>query len=130
MMTDPISDMLTRIRNGLGANVEEVSIPSSKLKVRIVEIMKEKGYIEGFEVIADSKQGILKVRLKYDDDAPAVSGMKRVSRPGRRVYVGSDEIPPVLNGMGIAILSTSSGIMTDAQAREANVGGELLCTIW
>jgi small subunit ribosomal protein S8 len=130
MMTDPLSDMLTRIRNGLGAGLREVSIPASKLKIRIAEIMRDEGYLEGLEVEADSKQGLLKVRLKYDNDESVVTGMKRVSRPGRRVYVGSDEIPRVLNGMGIAILSTSSGIMTDAQAREAHVGGELLCTVW
>jgi small subunit ribosomal protein S8 len=130
MMTDPLSDMLTRIRNGLGAGLREVSIPASKLKIRIAEIMRDEGYLEGLEVEADSKQGLIKVRLKYDNDESVVTGMKRVSRPGRRVYVGSDEIPRVLNGMGIAILSTSSGIMTDAQAREAHVGGELLCTVW
>ncbi len=130
MMIDPVSDMLTRIRNGLGAGLQEVSIPASKLKIRIAEIMRDRGYLESVEVEADSKQGMLKVRLKYDSGESVVTGMKRVSRPGRRVYVGSDEIPRVLNGMGIAILSTSSGIMTDAQAREAHVGGELLCTVW
>jgi small subunit ribosomal protein S8 len=130
MMTDPVSDMLTRIRNGLGAGLREVSIPASKLKIRIAEIMREQGYLEGLVVEADSKQGVLKVRLKYDKDESVVTGLKRVSRPGRRVYVSSDEIPSVLNGMGIAILSTSSGIITDAQARQAHVGGELLCTVW
>jgi small subunit ribosomal protein S8 len=130
MMTDPVSDMLTRIRNGLGAGLQDVSIPASKLKIRIAEILRDAGYLEGLEVQTDSKQGILKVRLKYANEKPVVSGMKRMSRPGRRVYVCSDEIPRVLNGMGVAILSTSSGIMTDSQAREARVGGELLCTIW
>jgi len=130
MMTDPISDMLTRIRNGLGANLKEISLPSSKLKVRLAEIMTEEGYLLGHEVVSDSRQGVLKVRLKYANDNPAVIGLKRASRPGRRVYVSAQDIPRVLNGIGIAILSTSSGLMTDTQAREAHVGGELLCTIW
>jgi small subunit ribosomal protein S8 len=130
MMTDPISDMLTRIRNGLGANLKEISLPSSKLKVRLAEIMTREGYLLGHEVVSDSRQGILKVRLKYTNNSAAVIGLKRASRPGRRVYVSAQDIPRVLNGIGIAILSTSSGLMTDTQAREAHVGGELLCTIW
>ena len=130
MMTDPIADMLTRIRNGVRAKFEEVSIPSSRLKVRIAEILKNEGYIEHYEHVDDGRQGHLKVRLKYQDDVPAITGLRRVSSPGRRVYVRSTEIPRVLNGIGIAILSTSSGIMTDRRAREAHVGGELLLTIW
>ena len=130
MMTDPIADMIVRIRNGVRAKFEEVSIPNSKLKVRIAEIMREEGFIEGFDQAEDGRQGVLKVKLKYTDEVPAITGLKRVSSPGRRVYVRADAIPRVLNGMGIAILSTSSGIMTDRRAREANVGGELLCTIW
>ena len=130
MMTDPIADMLTRIRNGVRAKFEEVSIPSSRLKVRIAEILKDEGYIERYEHVDDGRQGHLKVRLKYQDDVPAITGVKRVSSPGRRVYVRATEIPRVLNGIGIAILSTSSGIMTDRRAREAHVGGELLLTIW
>ena len=130
MMTDPIADMLTRIRNGVRAKFEEVSIPCSTLKVRIAEILKDEGYIENFQRVDDGRQGSLKVRLKYQDEVPAITGIRRVSSPGRRVYVRSTEIPRVLNGIGIAILSTSSGIMTDRRAREAHVGGELLLTIW
>jgi small subunit ribosomal protein S8 len=130
MMTDPIADMLTRIRNGVRAKFEEVSIPSSRLKVRIAEILKDEGYIENFQHVDDGRQGSLKVRLKYQDDVPAITGVRRVSSPGRRVYVRATEIPRVLNGIGVAILSTSSGIMTDRRAREARVGGELLLTIW
>jgi small subunit ribosomal protein S8 len=130
MMTDPIADMLTRIRNGVRAKFEEVSIPSSRLKVRIAEILKDEGYIENFQHVDDGRQGSLKVRLKYQDDVPAITGVRRVSSPGRRVYVRATEIPRVLNGIGIAILSTSSGIITDRRAREARVGGELLLTIW
>ena len=130
MMTDPIADMLTRIRNGVRAKFEEVSIPSSRLKVRIAEILKDEGFIENFQHVEDGRQGSLKVRLKYQDDVPAITGVRRVSSPGRRVYVRATEIPRVLNGIGVAILSTSSGIMTDRRAREARVGGELLLTIW
>jgi len=130
MMTDPIADMLTRIRNGVRAKFEEVLIPSSRLKVRIAEILKDEGYIENYLHVDDGRQGSLKVRLKYQDDVPAITGLRRVSSPGRRVYVRSTEIPRVLNGIGMAILSTSSGIMTDRRAREVRVGGELLLTIW
>jgi small subunit ribosomal protein S8 len=130
MMTDPIADMITRIRNAIRAKFEEVTIPSSKLKVRIAEILKDEGYIEAYELLSNSRQGTLKVRLKYVDETPSITGLKRVSSPGRRVYVRANEVPRVLNGMGIAIISTSSGIMTDRRAREVHVGGELLCTIW
>lgn len=130
MMTDPIADMLTRIRNGVRAKFEEVTIPSSRLKVRIAEILKDEGYIANYEHVTDGRQGSLKVRLKYQDDVPAITGVRRMSSPGRRVYVRAAEIPRVLNGLGIAILSTSSGIMTDRRARETHVGGELLLTIW
>jgi small subunit ribosomal protein S8 len=130
MMTDPIADMITRIRNAIRAKFEEVTIPSSKLKVRIAEILKDEGYIEAYELLSNSQQGTLKVRLKYVDETPSITGLKRVSSPGRRVYVRANEVPRVLNGMGIAIISTSSGIMTDRRAREVHVGGELLCTIW
>lgn len=130
MMTDPIADMLTRIRNGVRAKFEEVLMPSSRLKVRIAEILKDEGYIENYLHVDDGRQGSLKVRLKYQDEVPAITGIRRVSSPGRRVYVRATEIPRVLNGIGIAILSTSSGIMTDRRAREVHVGGELLMTIW
>ena len=130
MMTDPIADLLTRIRNGQRAGLKEIALPSSKLKVRISEILAAEGYIAGYELAADGRQGILKIRLRYNDDGAAIIGIKRISRPGRRVYVGADEIPQILNGIGRALLSTSSGVMTDRQARAAGVGGELLCSLW
>lgn len=130
MTTDPISDMLTRIRNGFRADLAEVSVPSSKLKIRVAEILLEEGYIAGQTLVPDSKQGVLKIVLKYEDERSAITGIKRISRPGRRVYVGADDIPKVLNGIGRAILSTSSGVMTDRKAREARVGGEVLCAVW
>ncbi|MDP3937982.1 MAG: 30S ribosomal protein S8 [Deltaproteobacteria bacterium] len=130
MMTDPIADLLTRLRNGMRAGLKEVGLPASKLKVRIAEILTAEGYVEGHELIADGRQGVLKIRLRYNKEGAAITGIKRISRPGRRVYVGSDEIPPVLNGIGRSLLSTSSGVMTDRQARAAGVGGELLCSLW
>ena len=130
MTTDPISDMLTRIRNGFRADLAEVSIPSSKLKQRVAEILLEEGYIAGQTFTPDSKQGVLKIVLKYEDERSAITGIKRISRPGRRVYVGTNDIPKVLNGIGRAILSTSSGVMTDRRARKAKVGGEVLCAVW
>ncbi len=130
-MTDPIADMLTRIRNGLMARFDKVDIPSSNIKVEIARILKEEGYISNYKVIKDDKQGILRVFLKYDDNKRAIiSGIKRVSRPGLRIYTQRDSIPRVMNGMGIAILSTSKGVMTDKKAREASVGGEVLCYVW
>lgn len=130
-MTDPIADMLTRIRNALQARKEEVEIPSSKIKVRIAEILKEEGYIKGFRVIPDNKQGVLKVFLKYDEyGEPVISGLQRVSKPGRRVYVSKEKIPRVMGGLGIAILTTSRGLMTDREARKAGVGGEVICYVW
>jgi len=130
MTTDPISDMLTRIRNGFRADLAEVSIPSSKLKQRVAEILLEEGYIARQTFVPDSKQGVLKIVLKYEDERSAITGIKRISRPGRRVYVGTNDIPKVLNGIGRAILSTSSGVMTDRRARKAKVGGEVLCAVW
>lgn len=131
MVSDPIADMLTRIRNALQARKEEVEIPSSKLKVRIAEILREEGYIKGFKVVPDNRQGILKVFLKYDEyGEPVISGLKRVSKPGRRVYVSKEEVPRVMGGLGIAILTTSRGLMTDREARKAGVGGEVICYVW
>lgn len=130
-MTDPIADMLTRIRNGLMANLQKVDVPSSNMKVSIANVLKNEGMIKNFKVIADQKQGILRVYLKYvNDKDPAISEIKRVSKPGSRVYVATDEIPKVKNGFGIAILSTSKGIITDKAARESGIGGELICTVW
>jgi len=130
MMTDPIADLFTRIRNGLMVGHEKVDVPNSRMKTRIAEILKEEGFIRNFRVYEDNKQGILRVYLKYAGDEPVIHGLKRVSKPGRRAYVGRDEIPRVLNGLGLAILSTSSGVMTDQHCREKGVGGEVLGYIW
>ncbi len=130
-MTDPIADMLTRIRNALQARKEEVDIPSSNIKRKIAEVLKEEGFIKGFKVIPDGKQGVLRVFLKYDEEGlPVISGLKRVSKPGRRVYVSKEEIPRVMGGLGIAILTTSRGVMTDKKARKVGVGGEVICYVW
>lgn len=130
-MTDPIAHMLTKIRNAIMAKKTEVEIPSSKVKQWIAGILKEEGYIKDHEVIPDTKQGIIKIYLKYDDQAESmIANLQRVSKPSRRVYVAKDEIPSVLNGMGIAILSTSKGVMTDRAARQAGVGGEVICYVW
>jgi len=130
-MTDPIADMLTRIRNGKMAKLQKVDVPSSNMKVSLANVLKAEGFIKNYKVIADQKQGILRVYLKYIDEKDSViTEIKRVSKPGGRRYVTSDEIPNVKNGMGIAILSTSKGILSDRAAREAGVGGELVCTVW
>ena len=127
-MHDPISDMLTRIRNAQRSNKVAVAMPSSKLKCAIAQVLKEEGYIEDFSVSADVKP-VLSVSLKYYAGKPVIEQIKRVSRPGLRVYKGSEEIPAVMNGLGIAIVSTSKGVMTDRKARAAGVGGELLCIV-
>jgi small subunit ribosomal protein S8 len=130
-MTDPIADLLTRIRNAAGAKHQKVDIASSNLKVNIATVLRAEGFIKNYKVIADNKQGILRIYLKYIDEKDSViNEIKRISKPGSRVYVGSDDIPRVKNGLGIAILSTSKGILTDKSAQEAGVGGELLCTVW
>jgi len=130
-VSDPISDMLTRIRNGGKAKFESVDIPGSLLKVEIAKTLKEEGYIKNYKFVEDDKQGTLRVYLKYvDGKTHAIYGLKRISRPSRRVYVNARENMPVLNGLGIAVLSTSKGIMTDKQARQENIGGEVLCNIW
>jgi len=129
--TDPIAHMLTKMRNAITAKKKEVEIPSSKLKLRMAEILKGEGYINDFEVIPDNRQGIIKIYLKYDETREGViSRLERISKPSRRVYVGKNEVPFVLRGFGIAILSTSKGVMTDRAAREAGVGGEVLCYVW
>jgi len=129
--TDPIAHMLTKMRNAITAKKKEVEIPSSKLKLRMAEILKGEGYINDFEVIPDNRQGIIKIYLKYDETREGViSRLERISKPSRRVYVGKNEVPFVLRGFGIAILSTSKGVMTDRAAREAGVGGEGLCYVW
>ncbi len=129
-MTDPIADMLTRIRNAGMAKHPKVDIPSSTVKVAIATVLKDLGYIKNFKTISDDKQGVLRVYLKFDGNQHVINAISRVSTPGRRVYVGQDKIPLVKNGLGCAILSTSRGVLGDAAAREAQVGGELLCTIW
>ena len=130
-MTDPIADMLTRIRKAGMAQHPKLDIPSSNVKVAVAEVLKNLGYIKNFKVISDDLQGILRVYLKYDDNnRNVIHEITRVSKPGRRVYVGHNEIPRVKSGLGAAILSTSQGVMDDVAAREAKVGGEVLCTIW
>jgi small subunit ribosomal protein S8 len=130
-MTDPIADMLTRIRNAGMAQHPKLDIPSSNVKVAVAEVLKNLGYIKNYKVISDDLQGVLRVYLKYDDNNNAViHEITRVSKPGRRVYVGHDEIPRVKSGLGAAILSTSQGVMDDVTARDAKIGGEVLCTIW
>jgi small subunit ribosomal protein S8 len=129
--TDPIGDMLTRIRNASSARHEKVLVPRSGLKVRIAEVLREEGFIKDFLVHEEGVQGAITVVLKYSADRePAISEIKRVSKPGLRRYVPTDSIPRVLNGMGIAILSTSKGVMVDREARKQKVGGELICTVW
>ena len=127
-MHDSISDMLTRIRNAQRAHKVAVAMPSSKLKCAIAKVLKEEGYIEDFAVSADAKP-VLEIQLKYYAGRPVIEQIKRVSRPGLRVYKGSDEIPTVMNGLGVAIVSTSKGVMTDRKARAAGIGGELLCVV-
>lgn len=130
-MTDPIADLLTRIRNASMAKLQKVDIPSSNVKVNIANVLKNEGYIKNYKVIADDKQGVLRIYLKFIDEKDAViNEIKRVSKPGGRRYVKCDDIPKVKNGLGIAILSTSKGIIADKAAREAGIGGELLCTVW
>lgn len=130
-MTDPIADMLTRIRNANMVKLQKVDIPSSNVKVNIAQVLKQEGYIKNYKVIADSRQGVLRVYLKFiDEKEPVINEITRVSKPGSRTYVDSESIPTIKNGLGIAILSTSQGIMTDGAARQAGIGGELLCTVW
>lgn len=130
-ITDPIADMLTRIRNANSSKHETVSVPSSKMKLAIAKILLDEGYISSYELIEDGLQGVIKITLKYGaNKTKVISGLKRVSKPGLRVYANKDEMPKVLRGLGIAIVSTSKGIMTDKEARKNNVGGEVLAFIW
>lgn len=130
-MTDPIADLLTRIRNALQAKHASVEIPKSRMKVEIVKILRDEGYIDDFSVLDDEIQGKIDVRLRYlGDGTRSITGLERVSRPGRRVYCGKGEIPRVLNGLGITILSTSKGVMTGQTCRDQGVGGEVLCNVW
>ena len=131
VMTDPIADMLTRIRNANTVGHATVEIPASKMKKAIAEILKEEGYIRGYEVTEDGKQGIITVSMKYGPDkTKVISGIKKISKPGLKVYAKADDVPKVLGGLGIAIISTSSGLITDKQARKLGVGGEVICYVW
>lgn len=130
-MTDPIADMLTRIRNALMASYNSVDIPGSRMKINIAKVLKSEGFIKNFKLVDDKKQGIIKIYFKYDEKGvPTIDGLKRVSKPGCRIYAKRDNIPKILNGFGINVLSTSKGIITDKQAREIGVGGEIICSIW
>ena len=131
-ITDPIADFLTRIRNSIRAGHAAVEIPKSKLKVGLAELLKSEGYIRDYMLLDDRLQGLIRIELKFLDDGKlsAITGIQRMSRPGRRVYVGAKNMPRVLGGLGVAIVSTSQGLMTDRVARRANVGGELLCRVW
>ena len=129
--TDPIADMLTRIRNANSAKHKTVDVPASKMKTAIAEILFKEGYIKSFEVINNENQGIIRITLKYDEKGnKVIAGLKRISRPGLRIYASKDELPQVLNGLGIALISTSKGIITDKKARELGIGGEVLAYIW
>jgi len=131
VMTDPIADFLTRIRNANSVNHEKVEIPSSKMKKTLAGILKEEGYIKNFEYIEDGKQGLLRLYLKYGNDKQKViTGIKRISKPGLRIYARKDQLPRVLGGLGIAVISTSYGIMTDKEARKRQLGGEVVCYVW
>jgi small subunit ribosomal protein S8 len=130
VMTDPVADFLTRIRNACTAKHKRVDIPASKIKVEIARILLENHFIANYKVLDDGRQGVLRVYLKYRDEVPVLHGLERVSRPGLRVYRDRGDLPRVRNGLGTAIISTSKGLMTDREAREAGVGGEVLATVW
>ena len=129
-ITDPIADMLTRIRNANTAKHETVDIPASNMKKAIAEILNDEGYIKGYQIIEDGKQGVIRITLKYAGKEKVISGIQRVSKPGLRMYAPADELPRVLKGLGIAIISTSKGIMTDKKARSQHIGGEVLAFVW
>jgi small subunit ribosomal protein S8 len=129
-MTDPIADYLTRVRNAIQAGNKRLDIPASNLKRELTKLLVAQKYINGFTETKESAQGVLRIQLKYNDGRPVITGLKRISTPGLRSYVAADAVPRVLGGLGIAVLSTSRGLMTDKQARQAKVGGELLCEIW
>jgi len=130
MLTDPIADMLTRIRNAALIRAEKVDIPASRIKLELAKILKEDGFIRAYKILKDKKQGILRLTLKYVDNENVISGLKRVSKPGRRVYVGKNEIPRVMGGVGIAVLTTPKGILSDRTCRRDGIGGEVICYVW
>ncbi|MGE5399827.1 MAG: 30S ribosomal protein S8 [Ignavibacteriales bacterium] len=129
-VTDPIADFLTRVRNAVKAKKKFVEIPASTVKKNLAEILKNNKFISGYEVLEDNKQNQLRIQLKYIQGVSAISGLKRISTPGLRIYSGKDKLPKVLNGLGVAVISTSKGLMTDKQAKNESVGGEVLCHIW
>lgn len=128
--TDPIADMLTRIRNANMVKHPNVDVPASNMKKRLAEILVEEGFVKSFDVIEDDKQGIIRIELKYHNNDRVISGLKRISKPGLRVYASKTDVPKVLGGLGIAVLSTSNGVMTDKVARKLGVGGEVICYVW
>jgi small subunit ribosomal protein S8 len=130
MMTDPIADMLTRIRNASGAKHKRVDMPVSRLKTEIARILKENHFIHDFKILDDGRHGVLRIYLKYYEDKPVIRSLRRVSRPGRRIYKGAGEMPRIRNGLGLAIVSTSKGMMSDRQARSHKVGGEVMALVW
>jgi len=130
MLTDPIADMLTRIRNTLRIKAEKVDIPASRMKVEIARVLKEEGFIKTYKILKDKRQGILRVVPRYVENESVISGLKRISTPGRRVFVGKKEIPRVMGGVGIAILTTSKGILSDRISRREGIGGEVICYVW
>lgn len=130
MLTDPVADMLTRIRNATRIKAEKVDIPISKMKLEIAKILKEEGFIRAYKILKDKRQGILRVIPKYVDNESVILGLKKVSKPGRRVYVGSREIPRVIGGLGVAILTTSKGVLSDKVCRREGIGGEVICYVW
>ncbi|HPB54952.1 MAG TPA: 30S ribosomal protein S8 [Candidatus Aminicenantes bacterium] len=130
MLTDPVADYLTRIRNAIQKRFDTVDMPKSNFKVEISKILKQEGYIVDFENAKDQKKPTLRIKLKYKDGLSVISGLDRVSRPGRRIYSSSERVPKVLNGLGIAVVSTSKGLMTDRKARQEGLGGEIVCTVW
>jgi small subunit ribosomal protein S8 len=130
-MTDPIADMLTRIRNAIIASYDKVEVPSSKAKIDIVKILKFEGYIRNYKLVKDTTQGSIVIYLKYNEDkSPVIKGLKRISKPSCRIYASSKKVPKTLNSLGITIISTSRGVMTDREARKAGVGGEVVCSVW
>lgn len=130
-MTDPISDMLTRIRNATTVRHDRTDVPASKMKLEIAKILKQEGFIRTFKLLEDGPQGLIRIYLKYAEDGePVIHGLRRVSTPGRRVYRAADELPKVRNGLGVAVVSTNRGVLTDEQARGLRVGGEVLCEVW
>ena len=129
-VTDPIADYLVRVRNAISAGHEKVDIPASRLKLEITKILKEEGFIQNFKVQEDNKQGVIRLFLKYVDGSPVITGLKQISKPGRRIYSSKDRVPKVIGGLGVSIVSTSKGIMTGEQSQKTGVGGEVLCEVW